>query len=137
MIRKTITVRTGVRPDFADITGMLQREVHDSKTENGVLVLFCRHNGALLAINEAQAEIYKDAFEAFEKFAPIDGNYHHHRTWGGERNGAAHVLSWLGNKNLVLLIGGGKILLGPFQRIILLDYDGPQTRTIEVAIVEN
>jgi len=136
MIRRTIKIRTSGRQDFVDMSPMLQQAVQKSGIGNGLLVVFCRHNGALIAINEAQAEIYQDTFEAFEKFVPINGHYHHHGTWGGERNGAAHVLSMLGNKSLALLIENGHILLGTFQRVILIEYDGPRTRNIELGIIE-
>jgi secondary thiamine-phosphate synthase enzyme len=54
--------------------------------------------------------------------------FRHHRN--DNPNAAAHVISSLAGTQLILPVEGGELGLGTWQRIILLELDGPKTRTI-------
>jgi secondary thiamine-phosphate synthase enzyme len=54
--------------------------------------------------------------------------FKHHRN--DNPNAAAHIISSFAGTQLTLPVEGGQPLLGTWQRIILIELDGPKTRTI-------
>lgn len=130
-----LSISTTSRLQEVDITDHIQRGVHKSGIKNGVIFLFVPHNGAALTINENQKEIWNDSWRCYRIWAPLNGDYEHHRTWGGERNGMAHVLSNLMAKSIPILVLNATLRLGTWQRIVLLEMDGPRKRNVDIMVM--
>jgi secondary thiamine-phosphate synthase enzyme len=67
----------------------------------------------------------------FDEIAAADREYRHHLTWGDD-NGHAHVRAALLGPSLTVPFAGGKLTLGTWQQIVLVDFD---TRPRERALV--
>ncbi|KPV63420.1 MAG: hypothetical protein AOA66_0896 [Candidatus Bathyarchaeota archaeon BA2] len=133
---KRLVIPTTSRLDEVDITDHTQHEVQKSEVQNGMAFIFVPHNGAALTINEHQKEIWNDSWRCYQTWAPLDGNYEHHRTWGGmEKNGMAHVLSNFMAKSIPLLILNGRLRLGTWQQLLLWEMDGPRERQVDVMVM--
>lgn len=118
-----------------DITGPVASEVERSGTRAGVAVVFVRGSTAALTTLEYEEGVIEDLREMLEKLAPEDANYRHHRRWG-DRNGAAHIKSALMGTHLSIPIEDGRLALGTWQQIVLVDFDErPRTREVLVRIL--
>jgi len=80
---------------------------------------------------EAAVEIAeKDLADAFERIAPTDAEYEHEKTWRDD-NGHSHVRASLLGPSLTVPIQGGRMPLGRWQQVVLIEFDTrSRTRTV-------
>ncbi|MCD6085852.1 YjbQ family protein [bacterium] len=123
--------------DFINITQKVKEIVEKSKIKDGVALIFVKGTTAALTIMEYEEGIMEDIKEVLEKMAPENADYKHHLKWG-DRNGAAHIKSALIGPDLVVPIEEGKLQLGQWQEIVLIDFDEKEReREIVVKIIKN
>ncbi len=63
-----------------------------------------------------------DLGRMLEKFAPRQADYEHHLRWGDD-NGHSHIRAALLGPSLSVPFVAGRLTLGTWQQIILLDFD--------------
>ena len=119
---KTISVNTKGLTDIVDITDLVQKEVDNQKTKDGVVNLFVVGSTVGLTTIENDPNLYEDFKEVLEKIAPYKKDWKHHQTWGDD-NGAAHIRASLIGPSLTIPFQNGKLLNGTWQKIVLIDFD--------------
>ncbi len=133
--RKKLLEKTQGRCDIIDITGKVQELIAAEKIRNGLVTLFVSGSTAALTTIEFEPGLIQDLKEFFEKLIPSDKKYHHDDRWGDD-NGFSHLRASLVGPSLQVPIEAGKILLGTWQQIILLDFDNrPRTREVTVHLL--
>jgi secondary thiamine-phosphate synthase enzyme len=121
--------------DIIDITAKVQQEVKSEKISQGLVTLFVSGSTASLTTIEYEPGLIKDLKEFFEKILPSNRRYHHDDRWGDD-NGFAHLRASLLGPSLQVPIHDGRLLLGTWQQIILLDFDNrPRTREILLQVL--
>jgi secondary thiamine-phosphate synthase enzyme len=106
---------------FADITGEAVAFVEGSGAGEGVLLLFLRHTSASLVIQEnADPDVQTDLVTALRLLAPSDGPWVH-RTEGPD-DMPAHIKSMLTGASLHVPVRGGRLVLGTWQGIYLVEH---------------
>lgn len=127
------TVRTSSHTQMLDITGQIQKVVADSGVQNGLCVVFIPHTTAAVTVNEnADPDVQTDFMKEINKIVPWEDGYFH-----AEGNSAAHLKASMMGFSETLLVDGGKLLLGTWQGVYFLEYDGPRTRKVYVKIMED
>jgi len=71
---------------------------------------------------EYEPGLKRDLPEALDKIAPMNKTYHHDATWG-DGNGFAHVRAAFIGPSLTVPFSDGRLHLGTWQQIVLLDFD--------------
>jgi secondary thiamine-phosphate synthase enzyme len=131
-----ITVRTKGHSDFVDITGPVAGVVGQSGITEGMAVVFVPGSTAALTTMEYEEGSIEDVRAVLESLAPEHADYQHHRRWG-DRNGAAHIKSALIGADLVVPIEQGRLALGTWQQIVLIDFDErPRQRDVIVKVMK-
>ena len=126
------TVRTSSHTQMLDITGQVRKIVADSGVQDGLCVVFVPHTTAAVTVNEnADPDVQTDFMREINKIVPWEDGYFH-----AEGNSAAHLKASMMGFSETLVIDGGKPLLGTWQGIYFLEYDGPRTRKVYVKIME-
>ena len=129
MIRtQRFTVKTRGHNDVIDITGQVAEDLRGS----GVATVFVSGSTAGITTIEFEPGLKKDIKEAYEKIAPENKDYHHHGTWGDD-NGSSHVRAAMLGPSLSVPFVEGRLLLGTWQQIILIDFD-TRARTREITV---
>jgi secondary thiamine-phosphate synthase enzyme len=131
-----IHISTKGDSDVVDINEQVLRVVRDSRFQNGLVCAFVVGSTAAITTTEAEPGLLTHDLAAFyEKLAPADAYYKHEATWNDD-NGHAHVrASSLGPSVTVPLVDG-RLTLGTWQQIVLLDFDTrPRKRQIVVQIL--
>ncbi|MGD0228774.1 MAG: secondary thiamine-phosphate synthase enzyme YjbQ [Syntrophorhabdales bacterium] len=124
-----LRIRTSRRIEARDITDEV-REAVDGK-EGRSVQLFCLHTTCGLTINEnADPAVMKDVMDALTRLVPENYPYGH-----GEGNSDAHIKSSLVGSSLVLPLSAGRLVLGTWQGIYLMEFDGPRERKVVVTTV--
>lgn len=127
---KNIKVNTQGWNDVVDITDIIQKKVEEEKITNGLVHLFVIGSTASLTTIEDDPNLISDLKNLLEELVSYKKNWQHHQTWGDD-NGAAHLRASLIGPSLVIPVVNGKIFLGTWQKIVLIDFDTkPREREI-------
>ena len=142
--RYVTTLRlTTTRPtEFIDLTEQLQRLVADAGLRFGILNVQSLHTTTAIIVNEHEPLLLTDFQALLEGAAPDDGRYGHDDTSvrtvnviDAERpNGHAHCRALLLPPSACLNVAGGRVLLGRWQRVFLVELDGPRDREVSVLV---
>ena len=125
---REITLQTGARTDFVDLTAEVQDAVSDLGLQEGVVVVFNPHTTAAVTINEgADPDVVLDMTAALDRLIPWRGGYRH-----AEGNAAAHIKASMFGSSVTVIVSGGRLRLGTWQKIWFCDFDGPRRRRIWV-----
>lgn len=118
-----------------NITDPVQSVVNSSGVKKGQVLIYYQHTTGAIAIIEHECGIMVDLEDVLERLAPLKGDYYHHRR-GYDQNGAAHVRTAILNVSVILPIDGGRMMLGEYQEIVMIDFDpGLKTRTVIVQVI--
>jgi len=130
-VQQALTVTTGKRLELIDITRQVASVVAASKVRDGLCTLFARHATAALIVNEnADPGFRQDVLSLLDKLIP-EGVWEHDKV---DDNGAAHLRATLLGPSQVIPVKDGRLLLGTWQGISLVELDGPRTREIIVDV---
>ena len=135
-------ITTGQPTEFIDLTDRLDALVADTGLRFGIVNVQTLHTTTGVVINEHEPQLLGDFDALLEAVAPNDGRYGHDdmtaRTVNvvdRERpNGHAHCRALLLPSSLSLNVTSGRLLLGRWQRVFLVELDGPQEREVSVLV---
>jgi len=125
-----IPVKTHKKREVLDITGQVQEELRRRHArQSGVCHLLVRHTTAALTTADLDPGTDLDMLDAFEAMMPKLNYRHPH----DPSHTPDHILSALIGTSLSLIVEEGALVLGTWQRVVLIELDGPRTRDIAMA----
>jgi secondary thiamine-phosphate synthase enzyme len=138
-----VSVATGRHLEFVDVTERVLQCLAESGIQNGFAVVFSRHTTAGIRINEHEPLLLEDMARLLEALVPAEATYRHDdftvRTVNlaeNERiNGHSHCRSLLLGASETVPVAAGRLLLGRWQRIFLVELDGPNQRELVIQLV--
>ena len=133
-----IKVKTKGNCDVVNITEQVSEIVGRSDMNEGTVTVFNVGSTAGITTTEYEPGLVNyDIRTAFEKIAPENARYEHEETWHDD-NGHSHVRASLLGPSLSVPVVDGRLTLGTWQQIILVDFDTrARTRTIICQMVGN
>jgi secondary thiamine-phosphate synthase enzyme len=135
MHTRELTLDTGNHPGLVDLTDACARFLDEIDATDGLLTAFVPHATAGIVVVELGAGSDADLLAALERLLPHDERWRHGH--GSLGHGADHVLPLLASPSLTVPVVGGRMTLGTWQSIALLDpnRDNPR-RTVRLAFLE-
>ncbi|MFW5938310.1 MAG: secondary thiamine-phosphate synthase enzyme YjbQ [Halanaeroarchaeum sp.] len=127
----TITVETTDRVGVFDVTTAVDDEI-PSAVDRGVCTVFVQHTTAGVVVNEAEDGLLEDIEELLGELVAEDAGYHHDRI---DDNADAHLRSILLGSTVTVPVRDGGLDLGSWQSILLVEGDGPRSRSLSVTVV--
>jgi secondary thiamine-phosphate synthase enzyme len=128
MRSKSFRVRTSKKVEILVITDEVETALRELGVAEGLVTILVPHTTAAVSINEnADPDVPSDLERAFEAIVP-DIRFRH-----GEGNSDAHFLSTLVGAS-VTVPWKGNLLLGTWQGVYFLEFDGPRNREVQVWI---
>ena len=121
-VHGTISVSTNGFNDIVNITPQVKEFVRENGLVEGQLLVFINGSTAAISTIEYEPGLLKDLPEMMEKIAPMNRRYHHDDTWH-DGNGYAHLRSTLTGTSFTVPVIDGRLVLGTWQQIILIDFD--------------
>jgi secondary thiamine-phosphate synthase enzyme len=139
----TLELRTPGAMDFVDLTDRLAVCVDRSGIAHGLVNVQCLHTSAALLVNENEPLLHEDFRALLERWAPRGAGWQHDRfdvrtvnLAPGERpNGHAHARALVLRSAESLNVVAGKLQLGRWQRVFLLECDESRDRTVSVMVL--
>ena len=148
VISRSFHVDTGEAPDIIDITQRIQGIVAETEIQDGTILVFAQHTTVAIKINEREDGLLADLKRLMASIVPDSDEYQHDNL--DERdpatmcgvdeclNGHAHLLQMLfGSTSETIPIIRGKLVLGEWQHIFLIELSDPRKRTVSVTVIGN
>jgi secondary thiamine-phosphate synthase enzyme len=130
-MQRELEISTRQKYEVIDITERVVRIVAESEVEEGICSVYVPHATAAIVINENDdPNIGGDLLDALAKLVP-EGIWRHDRV---DDNGAAHIKAAILGPGETVPVQGGGLLLGRWQAIMLVDFDGPRRRRVVVTV---
>ncbi|HWQ25479.1 MAG TPA: secondary thiamine-phosphate synthase enzyme YjbQ [Chlorobaculum sp.] len=131
----TISCPTNLPIDIIDITEQVRSELETTGLREGTVTVLSRHTTACININEKEPRLVQDMTTFLKRLVPRDGDYLHNlEPVDGRDNAHSHLLGLFMNSSETIPFSEGRLLLGEWQSIFLIELDGP--RTLRQVIVQ-
>lgn len=138
---KVVTINTASKKQLVDLTKDINDFVAKSKIDEGQAIVFAQHTTCAIVISEIEDDLKKDIISFLEKEGPkgpfihSHGDFQAHDPKKAQRSHtSAHILSAIIGQSRFIPISKNRLNLGPWQRVCLLELDGPRTRQIALKI---
>lgn len=130
-----LVIPTRGHTDVVDLTETVRKIVAKEKIQEGTAILFVSGSTAGITTMEYEPGLIEDIQAAFGRIAPEELDYAHHQRWGDD-NGHSHIRASLLGPSLTVPIHKGKLTLGTWQQIVLIDFDtSARKRTVVVQMI--
>jgi secondary thiamine-phosphate synthase enzyme len=121
--------------DVVDITADVQRIVAGGPVDDGLVTAFVRGSTAAITTMEFEPGGVSDLRDLLDRLIPVEGDYEHNRLNHDTNSHAHQRASLVGSSEQVPVIGG-RLALGTWQQLVLIDFDDrPRDRTVVVQVV--
>jgi secondary thiamine-phosphate synthase enzyme len=133
--QREIAVQTAGHRDMKDISGEVGRLVNGSGIRLGTAHVFVVGSTAAVGAIELEPGLAHDLPALFDRLVPPSRDYGHEQAWH-DGNGHSHLqATWLG-PSITVPIADGKLVLGTWQQLFLLECDvKPRRRTVVVTVI--
>lgn len=137
--RASLTVATTAPFEVHDLTGEVRDRVRVARLQDGLVHIAARHTTAAITVNEFDQALPQDLKRWLADLAPAGRGWAHDalaRSIPGEpENTPAHLKAMLLGWSQTVAVVGGALQLGTWQRILLIELDGPRTRTVDLTLL--
>jgi secondary thiamine-phosphate synthase enzyme len=123
---KTLKIKTRKEREVFDITDKVNERIEAENLQSGFVFLFILHTTASLTTADLDPGTDQDMIDAFEAIMPRL-KYRHPHDPGHVTD---HILSSVIGPSLVLPVRDGELVLGTWQRVVLIEMSGPREREI-------
>ncbi len=121
-----IVIKTKKEREIVDITPQIQVAAKENKAKDGVCHLFILHTSAALTTADLDNGTDLDMLDAFSAMVPRLQFRHPHNP-GHVKD---HIISSVIGPSLCIPVEKGELVLGAWQKIVLIELGGPKERTI-------
>ena len=129
MKEATFAVRTSAREEVVIITDAAQRALAGITSGDGICTIVVPHTTCAISVNEnADPDVPSDIVNALRAMIP-DVRFRH-----GEGNSDAHLITTLIGSSLSWPFRQGRLVLGTWQGLYLIELDGPRERRVTVYV---
>jgi conserved hypothetical protein TIGR00149 len=132
VVQGVVEARSRSRFDIVDVTGEVVRWLTQVKARNGVLVAYTPHTTAALAINENEEGLLEDIVEFLKELTKPERRWKHNIV---DDNAHAHLGNVVVGGDKVIPVSNGNLTLGTWQKLLLIEMDGPRVRRINLVYV--
>ncbi len=126
-------ITTDERYEIRDVTDEIAGIVSDAAIVEGMVLVSAMHITASIFVNDHEPGLWSDIMTWLEELAPARPGYKHHET--GEDNADAHLKRMLLGQQVMLPITGGKLDLGPWERVHYGEFDGQRRKRVVIKVM--
>ncbi len=126
---QTVIVRTERKDQVVDITDTVEAYLQGAERESGICVAFAAHTTCALTTADLDPGTDLDLLQALRRLLPQFSYRHPH----DPEHAPDHILSSILGPSVAIPYTGRQLLLGTWQRVVLVELDGPRQRTVHLA----
>jgi secondary thiamine-phosphate synthase enzyme len=127
----TLRIETSKQKEVVDLTPKVTALIKQHKVSDGICHLFLVHTTAALTTGEIGEGTEEDLLDVVEQMIPRIRFRHAHdpsHAW-------SHMASSILGPSLMVPIANGKLVLGTWQSVLLVELDGPRDREVQVTLI--
>ena len=126
-----ITVNTSKSKEVLDITNQINGYLKKINAGNGVCNIFVTHTTCCLTCADLDPGTDQDLLDALDKMFPA-GKYRHPHD---PSHVGEHIMSSIIGPSVTVPVEKGELVLGTWQRVVLVEFSGPRTRNFVINFV--
>jgi secondary thiamine-phosphate synthase enzyme len=138
-----IRVTTELPMEFIDLTDRIETLAAEAGIHAGLVNIQSLHTTTAIVVNEHEPLLLSDFAALLTRAAPRDAPYRHddmdvrkvNLAVGERPNGHAHCHALLLGSSASLNLAEGRLQLGRWQRVFLVELDGPRAREVSVLVL--
>jgi secondary thiamine-phosphate synthase enzyme len=124
-------IRTTAGKEIVDLTDRLAALIRKAKVQEGLCSLFVTHTTAALTTGEIGEGTDDDLLEVVEEMIPRIRFQHAHNP----AHAWSHMAASIVGPSLTVPVSAGKLVLGTWQSVMLVELDGPRERSVHVTLI--
>ena len=125
-----VSIETHKRKEALDITKTIKDSIGSVKS--GLVVVYVPHTTAGVIVNEAyDSDVASDILDKLSSLVPYSDSYKHL-----EGNSDAHIQASMAGSGVSIIVENSKLMLGRWQGVFFMEFDGPRRREIYIKIIE-
>lgn len=128
---EALRINTAAAKEIVDLTDRLEQVIRKAKLQEGLCALFVTHTTAALTTGEIGEGTDEDLLEVVEEIIPRIRFQHAHNP----AHAWSHMASSILGPSLTVPVSTGKLVLGTWQSVMLVELDGPRERTLYVTLI--
>ena len=126
-----LRIRTTTKREMVDLTARVAELVAAADVDEGLCSVYTPHATAAIVVNENDdPNVCVDVLDALDRLVPA-GVWRHDRVDG---NAASHIQATILGPGETIPIREGKLMLGTWQAVMLVELDGPRDRRVLVTV---
>ena len=136
----SLKLTTGNGITLHDVTPQIVSFIEKAGVDNGFVSVTSHHTTTALTINENEERLLEDVQNFLMQLIPPQANYLHNDIHLRDcppdepENAHSHLAAMLLGSSEVIAVSEGKLVLGQYQSIMLVELDGPRERNVTVQI---
>jgi secondary thiamine-phosphate synthase enzyme len=119
-------IKTTKHKEIVDITDEIEKYLSSQKVESGLINVFVKHTTCALTTADLDPGTDLDMLDAFEEIVPKLKYRHPH----DPSHTPEHIINTILGASVIVPFENKKLLLGTWQRVILVESSGPREREI-------
>jgi secondary thiamine-phosphate synthase enzyme len=138
----TLRLTTRLATEFIDITDALHEFIGNAEVHCGIVTIQTTHTTTAVVVNECEPLLLRDFEHLLDDVAPRFRFYGHDDMTlrdgvpdSEPANGHAHCRALVLPVSVTLNVIDGRLTLGQWQRVLLVELDGPRERTVTVVLL--
>jgi len=128
-----INLKTDQEKQVVDLTDRLNQELKNQDKEKGLCFIFALHTTCCLTTADLDPGTDQDYLKAIEKMFP-KGNYQHPHD---PSHVGDHIMSSITGPSVLLPFKNKQLQLGTWQRVVLIELNGPRQRSLIIKTLDN
>jgi secondary thiamine-phosphate synthase enzyme len=133
-VAESFRIETTAAKQSVDVTDRVAHIVRRSEVRDGLCHVMVLHSTAAIVVNETDdPNIGTDILSALDRAVPDHAGWLHDRI---DDNAHSHIKAAILGPAETFAVRGGELVLGTWQRIILMEFDGPRKRSVGVTLLE-
>jgi secondary thiamine-phosphate synthase enzyme len=134
-VGEVFSVETQAAKQHVDVTDAVRGVVERSGVREGLCHVMVLHSTAAIVVNETDdPNIGTDIASALDRAVPDHAGWLHDRI---DDNAHSHIKATLLGPSETLPVSDGALVLGTWQRVILMEFDGPRKRRVSVTLLRD
>jgi secondary thiamine-phosphate synthase enzyme len=135
-----LQVTTGEGIAVHNLTPQIATHLHDSGIRDGFVTVTSRHTTTALTINENEQRLLQDVQRFLTQLIPPRAHYLHNDIHLRDcppdepENAHSHLAAMLLGSSEVVPVGAGRLVLGQYQSVMLVELDGSRARNVSLQI---
>lgn len=129
---ETFTVNTNQKDEVVDITEKINKKIKDMNIREGMCLVFVHHTTCCLTTADLDPGTEQDMLEALRGVLPKVSYRHPH----DPSHTPDHILSSIIGPSVMVPVQDTSLVLGSWQKVVLVEFNGPKKRTVSLTVVE-